>query len=147
MKRAYMMRLAAALAGLVLGAGAVVAAATPAQAVPEPVDPWAWCTGTAKVCFATDRNGGGTHWQSTLLPVGTCVGVPASMNDKISSLWNKYQSSGGLLTIYWNNPCGSPQFTYGPHTQVNYVGNIHNDQISAVCLGPRRVEGQTTGCP
>jgi len=108
---------------------------------------WSWCTSTARVCFATDRDGNGTHWVSQLLPVGTCIGVPSNMNDRISSLWNRYTSSGAQLTIYWHNPCGSPQFTYGPNTQVNYVGAINNDEISAVCLGPRRVEGQTTGCP
>lgn len=121
----------------VLALAAVGLSATPASAA------WTWCTGSAKVCFAVDASGSGTHWESQLLPVGTCIGVPSSMNDKITSLWNKYTTAapGGQVTIYRHNPCTSnalnEYFTYGPNTVVNNVGAIFNDVISGVCLGPR----------
>ena len=94
---------------------------------------FSWCTAAAVVCFATNTDGNGTRWQSQLLPVGTCIGVPH--NDAYDSLWNKYTT--GNVTVYENNPCGGYLFTYGPGAFVQNVGWFWHDEISAVCLGPR----------
>lgn len=103
---------------------------------------FSWCTASAVVCFATNTDGNGSRWSSQLLPVGTCIGMPAGFNDAVDSLWNKYTT--GQVTVYENNPCGGYLFTYGPGAFVTDVGWFWHDEISAVCLGPRGGAGR---CP
>lgn len=130
-------RILTAAAAVSLGVGGAVAIQTPAHASFD------WCHGVSVVCLAEHNDGNGYRWGPRSFPYGVCVGVPTALNDKISSLWNKYgwdDSSPPLqFTIYKNNPCntGIALYTYGPEAYVQYVGNANNDQTSAVCLGPR----------
>jgi hypothetical protein len=105
---------------------------------------FSWCTSANVVCFAEHNDGNGIRWTSNLLPVGQCYGVPSSLNDKISSLWNKYTSSGARINAYLNNPCSGFLYGWGPGAFVPWIGSNNNDKISAVCLGPR---GGSVGCP
>jgi hypothetical protein len=131
------------LVAVLLGVGGAVAIGTPASAH------WTTCHGVSVVCFAEHVDGHGWIWGPTPLPYGVCVGVPTSMNDKISSLWNKYgwdSSSPPLqLSAYEHNPCSRTGhlYTWGPSAYVMNIGSRNNDRISSVCLGPR----QSGYCP
>lgn len=127
------------LAGLIVlfTAGTIsLTTASPAQAA-------GWigpCHGVSIICLAEHVNGGGIHWR-TSLPYARCVGVPSNLNDRVSSLWNKYgwdSSSPPLqLTGYKHNPCRERMYTWGPSAYVLNIGSLNNDVMSAVCLGPR----------
>jgi hypothetical protein len=130
-----MYKLKAIVAVLLLSAGITLAVASPAQAA-------GWigpCHGAGVVCLAEHINGGGSHWGPTTLPYGRCIGVPSWLNDKTSSLWNKYGIDGTpplQLSLYRHNPCGDRMYTWGPGAYVLNIGRANNDIASAVCLGP-----------
>lgn len=128
-------RIVALFMGVVAGLSFVAVAAERAEASFD------WCHGVSVVCFAEHNDGNGYRWGPRSFPYGVCVGVPGPLNDKISSLWNKYgwdDSSPPLqLTAYDSNPCDNILYTWGPEAYVLYVGRVNNDRISAVCVGPR----------
>lgn len=130
-------RILAAFTLLLMVAGINLAIATPVQASFD------WCHGVSVACFAEHNDGNGYRWGPRSFPYGACVGVPTPLNDKISSLWNKYgwdDSSPPLqLNIYDHNPCSrsSLLYTYGPEAYVQWIGARNNDRVSSVCIGPR----------
>ena len=126
----------AALA-VMLGMSAAVAVATPAQASFD------WCHGVSVVCFAEHTSGGGLRWgPAPFTPYGKCYNIYSEMNDKISSLWNKYgvtsDSPPLQVTIYQEANCIDVLYTYGPDTLVNNIGWLYSDETTSVCVGPRR---------
>lgn len=123
--------------GVVAGLGLVAVAATPAQASFD------WCHGSSVACFAEHNDGNGYRWGPRSFPYGVCVNVPAPLNNKISSLWNKYgwDSQSPPLSLHgYDGSCSATNYllySWGPSAYVQYVGWLNNDKISSVCVGPR----------
>lgn len=123
------------LVTLAMVAGLTLAIQTPAHASFD------WCHGAGVVCFAEHTYGNGYRWgPTTLVPYGQCIGVPGPLDNKISSLWNKYGIDGTAplqLTGYASSSCSSRLYTWGPGAYVLDIGYTNRDRISSVCLGPR----------
>lgn len=118
--------------------GAVAAAAMLAlllAAAPANASWSGWCVGFGIVCFAENINGAGAHFTDSG-PVGACQPMPSGWNDRISSVKNNFQSSGGQVTFWWDGGCNGWRQTYGPLTTVNNVGSFNNDEWSSYCIGP-----------
>src|SRR4029453_1605923 len=131
--------LKSAAATLVLALGLTAVVATPAHASFD------WCHGAGVLCFAEHKDGNGIRWGPFSVAPGLCLGVPDNLNDKISSLWNKYGIDGTPsrpLTAYKNNPCGNVAYVWGAGAYVLWIGYENNDRISAICLGR-----PGSGCP
>lgn len=130
-------QIAAITAAIAIGGAGSALVATPAHASFD------WCHGVSVVCFAEHNDGNGYRWGPRSFPYGVCVNVPGPIDDKISSLWNKYgwDNSSPPLTINgYSNHCGQQGdwlFGWGPSAYVLYVGWLNNDKMSSVCLGPR----------
>lgn len=130
-------RILAILTALCIGGGASIAIATPAHAS------FSWCHGVTVFCLAEHNDGNGIRWGPVSVPYGVCVNVPTNLNNKVSSLWNKYgwdSSSPPLPLTGYNNRCGQLldlMYTWGPGAYVQYVGWANNDKMSSVCIGPR----------
>jgi hypothetical protein len=120
---------------LLLSAGITLVAASPAYAYP-----FVGCSGAGVVCFSEHINGDGRMWgPTTLQPFGRCFGVPSWLNDRISSLWNKYGidlTPPLQVTLYRHNPCADRMYTWGPGAYVLNIGRANNDIASAACVGP-----------
>lgn len=113
-----------------------------ATSAPAAAD-FAWCTGTGKVCVASDSNGNGMR--ATIgWPIGECGNLSSTWNDKISSIANKFTSSGGIMTFWHDANCNGWQSTTSPGVTENYVGWFDNDEFTSGCLGP--TNSSTTGC-
>ena len=133
-------KIVALIVAVLLGGGATLAVATPAYAYPfEP------CHGAGVVCFAEHINGEGAHWGPvTLRPYGTCFSVPSWLNDKISSLWNKYGIDGTAtlpVILYRNGGCAYYMYAWGPGAYVLNIGSVNNDKASSACVGLRAPSG------
>jgi hypothetical protein len=130
-----MKKLRAGLVTLVLVLAGVFVSASPAYAYP-----FTNCHGAGVVCFSEHINGEGRMWgPTTLQPFGRCFGVPSWLNDRISSLWNKYGidlTPPLQVTLYRDNPCADRMYTWGPGAYVLNIGRANNDIASAACVGP-----------
>lgn len=96
---------------------------------------WSWCVGFGIVCMAEDTYGNGSHF-SDYGPVGACQSMPSGWNDRISSVNNHFQSSGGYITFWWDSSCNGNRQSYGPLATVNDVGWFNNDEWTSYCIGP-----------
>lgn len=103
-----------------------------------------WCVGFGIVCMAEHTNGDGAHFTDSG-PVGSCQSMPSGWNDRISSVNNHFQTSGGYVTFWWDGGCNGWRQSYGPLATVNNVGSFHNDEWSSFCIGPIS-GGGVNGC-
>lgn len=133
-----MRRFRAVIVALIVAITIGFVAATPAKASFD------WCHGSSVACFAEHNDGNGIRWGPRSFPYGVCVNVPSNLDNKISSLWNKYgwdSSSPPLPLTGYSGRCGSVGdvlYTWGASAYVQYVGWLNNDKMSSVCIGPRQ---------
>lgn len=125
-------RIVAVLTAILLGIGGAVAVSAPAWA--------AWtatkCPTAGQVCFSENTAGNGAIFRDNG-PIGACQPMPGGWNDRVSSIWNRFTSSGGYIWLYEHAGCGGSFEDWGPNTIVDDLGFVWNDRASSFCIGLR----------
>lgn len=92
------------------------------------------CTATGWVCVWENANFGGAWTRFNF--TNSCHSVPSGWNDRISSLWNRFTSSGAKVTFYKDGGCTGSSNSYSPNSSYSWVGLVFNDSFSSYWIGP-----------
>ena len=87
-------------------------------------DPWPY----TRVCFWEHINYGGNFYYLNSPVPGVCYGLPAAMNDKTSSLFNR---TGYYLYVFKDAGCTNSWGYYSPYGSYDWVGDFSNDLITS----------------
>jgi hypothetical protein len=130
-------KIKAALVAVLLGLGLAATVATPAHAA------WSDCGGTGVVWVAEHVDCGGAR--ATIgWPIGECANFSSTWNNRISSVANRFVSSGGIITFWTGSYCTGWQWRRGPQTLTNVTSWPYADNFTSGCLGP--VTSVQVGC-